>query len=139
MFNWIARRIMGNGYIVDADDTTWGKAVEKEKNLVVVMFFSPVCPHCQTMEPYFNEYSKNFQNKAIFVRVNVMNSPAIVDRYGIMGTPTFKFFCQGQPVKEIVGAMYPSILKQAIEDALKHGHDCIKKSTKISDGIPGYA
>ena len=67
-----------------------------------------------------------------------MDNPFIVGRYGVMSTPTFKFFCEGRPVQELVGAVYPHILKKTVEDALQHGSECVKKTTKIDTGISGY-
>jgi hypothetical protein len=56
-----------------------------------------------------------------------------------MATPTFKFFCQGRPVKEMVGTAYPALLKRMIDEALLHGSDCVRSSTAIDYDISGYA
>ncbi len=61
-----------------------------------------------------------------------------VGRYGFMATPTFKFFCGGRPVQEIVGEVYPPLLRKVAEDSLDYGKDCISKSTPIAFDI-GYA
>ncbi len=62
----------------------------------------------------------------------------MASRYGVMATPTFKFFCQGSPVQELVGEIYPPLLKKTIEDVLQDGVRCIKNSTKIDYEITGY-
>jgi thioredoxin-like negative regulator of GroEL len=124
--------------IVILDDTNWEKTVEKGKKPIVVMFSSPTCPYCKQMEPHFLEYSSEFKDKIIFAKVDIAKSPKIASRYGVMSTPTFKFFCQGHPVKEMVGAVYPSLLKKAVEDSLIHGPECVKNATYIDPGITGY-
>ena len=104
----------------------------------MVMFYSISCPYCRQMEPPFEEYAREFKDKVVFARVNIMDSPTIASRYGVMGTPTFKFFCNGHPVSELAGAVYPSLLKKTIDDSLMHGSECVKKTTWIDTGITGY-
>lgn len=52
-------------------------------------------------------------------------------KYGIMGTPTLKFFCQGRPVQDIVGVLEKEHLRQGIEFAVKKHHECAEKSTPL--------
>ena len=124
---------------VEVSDTTWEKIVEKGNKPVMVMFSSPTCPHCRQMEPYFEEYAKEFTDKVIFAKVNVAATPTIASRYGIMGTPTFAFFCHGHPVQSFSGAVYPTIIKKAVEDGLKQGPECVAKTTWSDSSISGYA
>jgi thioredoxin-like negative regulator of GroEL len=56
----------------------------------------------------------------------------------VRSTPTFKFFCEGKPVQEMVGAVYPALLKKMIDEVLLHGKECIKNSTAIDYEITGY-
>jgi thioredoxin 1 len=90
------------------------------------------------MMPYFEKYAVEFKRKISFARINVNSNPYDVSRYGIMGTPTFKFFCSSRPVQEIVGEIYPTILKKITEDALEYGSSSASKSTPIDFNI-GYA
>lgn len=125
--------------IVELNDANWEKSVEEGEKPVMVMFYSTSCPHCQAMEPHFEKYANEFKDKVVFAKVNVTDNPTIVGRYGIMGTPTFKFFCKGKPIQELVGAIYPTLLKKAIEETLQHGSQCVKNTTWIDPGITGYA
>ena len=118
---------MSDDGIIELSDSNWEKNVEKGMKPVFVMFYGPTCPFCIQMEPYFKEYADEFKVKVLFARVNVTNNTTIVGRYGIMGTPTFKYFCKGHPIQEISGAIYPSLLKKAIEEGLDHGEKCEKK------------
>ena len=124
--------------IVEVSDTTWEKAVEKEKTPVAVMFYSPTCAFCHQMEPSFREYAKEYRGAVVFARVNIMANQWTAERYGVRSTPTFKFFCDGKPVQEMVGAVYPAILKRAVDDVLVHGKECAKNSTAIDYEITGY-
>jgi len=129
---------MSEKSIIELDDASWEAAVEKVEDLVLVMFYSPLCPHCMAMMPHFQKYAEELKGKIIFARIDVNKNPYSVERYGVMATPTFKFFCGGQPVQEIVGDIYPTLLKKAAEDALLYGKECHLKSTPI-DYYAGYA
>ncbi len=120
------------------DDSNWEKTVEKGEKPVVVMFSSPTCPYCKQIEPYFNEYAKEYKDKIIFGKVDITKNPTIAVRYGVMGTPTFKFYCKGKPVHELVGALYPTLIKKAVEESLEHGEKCVKNATWNPPEITGY-
>jgi thioredoxin-like negative regulator of GroEL len=90
------------------------------------------------MEPYIRSYAGEYRDSVIFVRLNVLTSPWTAERYGVKSTPTFKFFCNGKPVQEMVGAIYPAILKKMIDEVLIHRTECAKNSTQIDYDITGY-
>jgi thiol-disulfide isomerase/thioredoxin len=130
---------MNNQDVIELNDTNWEKKVEKGEKPVMVMFYSTTCPHCHIIEPHFNEYATEFKDKIVFAKVNIMNNPTIIGRYKIMGTPTFKYFCKGQPIQELVGAVYPTLLKKIVEESFQHGFQCVENTTWINPGITGYA
>jgi thioredoxin-like negative regulator of GroEL len=124
--------------LADASDLTWEALVEKEKKSVAVMFYSPTCAFCHQMEPYFRNYAAEYRETVAFVRLNILASPWTAERYGVRSTPTFKFFCNGKPVQEMVGAVYPVLFKKMIDEVLLHGKECAKNSTAIDYEITGY-
>jgi thioredoxin-like negative regulator of GroEL len=91
------------------------------------------------MKPYFEEYAIEYKDKIQFAEIDISKSQTIASRYGVMGTPTFKFFCKGKPINELVGAIYPAILKKTIEISLEHGSRCAEKTTWVDSSISGYA
>jgi len=123
---------------LEIDDRTWEKIVEKSEQPVDVMFYSPTCAFCHQIEPYFRNYAQEYRLTVTFVRLNVLASPWTSERYGVRSTPTFKFFCGGKPVQEIVGAIYPALLKKMVDEVLIHGKECAKNSTLIDYEITGY-
>ena len=124
--------------LIEVSDLNWEKTVERGNKPVAVMFYSPTCAFCHQMEPYFRTFANEFRGSVVFARLNIMVSQWTAERYGVRSTPTFKFFCDGKPVQEMVGAIYPALLKRAIEDVLVHGKECIKNSTLIDYEITGY-
>jgi len=126
------------GNLFEASDINWEKLVENSELPVAVMFYSPACTFCRQMEPHFKNYAGEFNGKCLFARLNILSSQWTAERYGVRSTPTFKFFCDGKPVQEMVGAIYPALLKKMIEEVLLHGKECIKRSTTIDYEITGY-
>ena len=124
--------------LVEVDDLIWEKTVEKGTKPVAVMFYSPACAFCHQMEPYFKSYADEFKNSVLFVKINIMTNLWTAERYGVRSTPTFKFFCDGKAVQEMVGAVYPALLKKMVEEVLVHGKECAKNSTVIDYEITGY-
>ena len=129
---------MSSDKIIELNDKNWEKTVEKGKKPIVVMFSSPNCPYCRQMEPSFEEYANEFKDKIIFGKLDITQNITTATRYGVMGTPTLKFFCNGKPVSELVGAIYPYLIKKTIEESLEHGLQCTKNTTWIDYGITGY-
>jgi len=124
--------------LVEVTDLTWEKTVEKDKKPVAVMFYSPTCAFCHQMEPYFRTFAGEYRDSVLFVKINIVANPWTAERYGVRSTPTFKFFCDGKPVQEMVGAVYPALLKKMVDEVLVHGKECAKNSTAIDYEITGY-
>ena len=124
--------------LIETDDTTWERSVEKSRKPVAVMFYSPTCVFCHQIEPYFRNYAREYRDSVVFARLNVIASQWTAERYGVKSTPTFKFFCNGKPVSEMVGAVYPTLLKKMVDEVLVHGQECAKNSTLIDYEITGY-
>lgn len=126
------------GIPADIDDRTWEQAVEKSRLPVLVMFYSPACSFCHQMDPVFRNYAREYRGVVVFAKLNSLASPWTAGRYGIRSTPTFTFFCKGTPVQELVGAVYPALLKKMIDEALLHGRECADNTTTIDYEITGY-
>ena len=90
------------------------------------------------MEPFFQQYAREFKETVVFARLNIITNQWTAEKYSVRGTPTFKFFCSGKPVSELVGAVYPAILKKMLEEILEHGESCARNRTEINYDITGY-
>jgi len=124
--------------LFEVDDKSWKQEIELAEQPVLVMFYSPACPNCKVMDPYFTAYAQEYAGKVHFAKLNVFENQFTAARYGVMATPTFKFFCNGKPVQELVGAAYPTLLKKLIEDSLEYGEACVAKTTPVRFD-PAYA
>jgi thioredoxin-like negative regulator of GroEL len=124
--------------LIELTDLNWERTVEKSSRPVAVMFYSPTCAFCHQMEPYFRNYAREYKDSIQFARLDIMSNLWTAERYGVRSTPTFKFFCDGKPVQEMVGAIYPALLKKMVDEVLVHGRECAKNSTTIDYEITGY-
>ena len=88
--------------------------------------------------PYVEGFARDFRGRVRFVTMDVVANPWTAERYGIRGTPIFKFFCHGRPVQELVGAIPQAAIKRQVEEFVVHGEECVRKSTGIDYEITGY-
>jgi thioredoxin 1 len=117
---------------VSADD--WEKEILKSDTLVLVDFWHERCPWCKRLEPIYNEVAKEYEDKVKFAKLNALESQEnrdIAVKYGIMGTPTLVFFCEGRPIETIAGFQPKERLKQLVDDMIEKHRECIEKSTEL--------
>ncbi len=123
------------GEIVETNAANWEAEVIASEELVVVEFWHPECPYCRTLEPVYTELSQEYEGRLKFAKLNVLESQEnqeLAAKYGIMGTPTMKFFCGGRPVQDIVGMLSKDHLRQGIDFAIEKHRECAEKSTPLS-------
>jgi len=68
-----------------------------------VDFYSDSCPPCRRLAPTIEELAREYEGRAVVVKVNVVNVPDLARRYGIQGIPAVLFFVGGEPVSRMVG------------------------------------
>ena len=117
---------------VNADD--WEKEVLQSDTLVLVDFWHERCPWCKRLEPIYNEVAEEYRDRVKFAKINVLSSHEnqhVAVEYGVMGTPTLIFFCDGRPVGTAVGFQPKERLKQLVDDMISKYRECIDKSTEL--------
>lgn len=117
---------------VNADD--WEKEVLQSNTLVVVDFWHDRCSWCMRLDPIYREVSEEYKDKVKFARLNVLAShenQTVAVKYGVMGTPTLTFFCEGRPVESIAGFQPKERLKQLVDGVISKHQECMGKSTEF--------
>jgi len=129
---------MAHDVLVDISDSDWEPMVERNEKPVFVMFYSPSCTHCIRIMPSIEELARDFGTEIAFVKLNLIKFDYIGERYGVMATPTFIYFCGGKPVQTRVGAVFPAMLRKMVEDMVTHGEECRLASSDWKYEITGY-
>ena len=70
---------------------------------VIIDFFATWCGPCKKIAPAFEKLAEVYPS-IVFLKVDVDESPELVDKYEIQAMPTFLFMKNGVVVKRIEGA-----------------------------------
>lgn len=72
--------------------------------IVVVKCVSTYCPKCKKIEEKFSSLADKFQEKALFIDMNVQKFDEITDQFNLKSVPTFLIFIHGKMHKKIRGS-----------------------------------
>ena len=120
--------------VMDVDHDNWNQEVLEADVLVIVDFWHEHCPWCKKLEPVFVDVSEEYKDRVRFARLNVLENPKnqeLTINYGIMGTPTLAFFCDGRIVGTVTGFQPKDRLRELVEDMIEKHRECVDKSTEI--------
>jgi thioredoxin 1 len=106
---------MAVGKVSDAD---FDSEVLKAAGPVVVDFWAEWCGPCRMIAPVLEELSGSLDGKVKIVKLNVDESPATAQKYGIMSIPTLMIFKNGEMASRQVGAAPKQKLEQWITAAV---------------------
>ena len=115
---------------VSADD--WEKEILHSASLVLVNFWHEQCPWCKRLGPIYSEVAEEYRDKVKFAKLNVLESHEnrdIAVKYGLMGTPTLVFFCEGRAVETVAGFQLKERLRQLVDDVIDKHREFQEKST----------
>lgn len=118
--------------IEDVTTAEWDGKVLKSDVPVAVDFWHENCSWCRKLDPEYAATAEDFAGKMRFTKVHVFRERDIAMRYGIQGTPTIKFFCNGREVHEIVGFRPRPALKREIESLMERYKECLDQSTPVA-------
>jgi len=124
--------------IRDINSGDFADVIKESEKLVIVEFYNDNCSQCRAIAPVYSDLSKELKDFALFTKINVVPNVQLAQELGVMGTPTFKFFCAGRAIGEIVGAINATILRNTIKDMVRHKNECLTRSTPINYEMDGY-
>jgi len=123
--------------VVDLSSSRWEREVLRADQLVAVDFWHDKCPWCRRLDPIYRELAAEYAGKLKFARFNVLENEDnrhLAIHYGIMGTPTILFFCQGRPVGAIVGYRPKEVLRKELDEHLEKCVINYEQSTSMEEG-----
>jgi thioredoxin-like negative regulator of GroEL len=111
----------------------WHDKVESSNVPMVVNFSAVRCGFCKALEPLYNRLAEQYTGKLSFAKIMADDSQnqKILDRVGIEGTPTLKFYCRGREVGEHIGYAIEPVLKKKIDGMLEEMEMCLSNSTPL--------
>lgn len=109
----------------DVSASEWQEEVLNSKILTAVDFWAPWCPWCMKLRPVFEELASRYSGRIRFAKVNVDTQHEIATKYGIMGIPVIKFFCDGIEVGEVVGYLPKEKLRNEIDKMSQTHRQCV--------------
>jgi thioredoxin 1 len=86
--------------------------------VVVVDFYADWCGPCKMMGPIFEETQKEYEDRAVFAKINVDENKEAAIKYKIMGIPTLIFFKDGQIAERVSGVLDKGALSSKIDALL---------------------
>jgi thioredoxin 1 len=103
--------------ILEINEADFDSSVNGEK-AAVVYIWAPWCGPCKMMSPVVGLISEDFAEKADFFKLNADEAPAILERFGISGTPTTLVFKGGELLHSVVGAKPKALLVEILNNLL---------------------
>ena len=74
------------------------------RKLVVVDFFATWCGPCRAIAPFYEQLSNQYSGRAIFLKVDVDQTPDVAQQCSVSAMPTFHMYKAGRRVVEFAGA-----------------------------------
>ena len=92
------------------------EAVAASDGIVLVDFTAAWCGPCRIIEPILEQLAAEHDDLTIMT-LDVDESPAITQAYGVLSMPTLMFFSAGEPVHRVVGARGLPAMRDALATA----------------------
>jgi thioredoxin 1 len=90
---------------LEVNDINFDEVVIKSEKPVMVDFWAEWCGPCRMIEPYVEEISREYEGRALVVKCDVDNSPAVSMKFRIRNIPTVLFFKDGKVADKQIGAV----------------------------------
>lgn len=92
--------------------------VLQSNKVVFVDFWATWCPPCRAIAPAVEELAKDYEGRALVVKIDLDESGDIASDYGVMAIPTLMVFKNGQAVETVTGAISKQKMAMMIDKHL---------------------
>ena len=106
-------------YVRQVNESDFDQVVLKSKRPVLVDFWAEWCGPCRTLASIVETIAEQYGDAARVVKLNVDDSPAVAQRYGIHGIPTLILFQDGVEKERIVGVASQEKISQRIDPYIR--------------------
>jgi len=94
-----------DGRPIELGDADFDAVVTASKVPVLVDFWAPWCGPCRAMAPAFEQASRTLKGRALLVKVNSDENPALSARYAVRSIPTLVRLSGGRETQRQSGAL----------------------------------
>jgi thioredoxin 1 len=108
---------MADSYIVVTQENFAEKVLQAPK-LAIVNFSAQQSSACKIQDPEFEAVSKEYQDQAMFARLDVTGHEELTRQWKVDGVPTLVFFKGGNEIYRIAGIVMRNRLRRQIEGVL---------------------
>ncbi len=102
-------------YVRKVNESDFDQVVLKSKTPVLVDFWAEWCGPCRTLAPIVEAIAEQYGDAARVFKLNVDDSAAVAQRYGIQGIPTLIVFQDGVEKERIVGVASQEKISRTID------------------------
>jgi thioredoxin 1 len=106
---------MASDNIQTITDGNFEDTVLKASQPVLVDFWAEWCGPCRTLAPIGEAIGEQYEETALVFKLNVDDSPAVAQRYGIQGIPTLILFQDGVEKERILGVASQEKISRTID------------------------
>jgi thioredoxin 1 len=104
-----------NEYVKQINERDFDQQVLKSKTPVLVDFWAEWCGPCRTIAPIVRATAEQDGDAVRVFKLNVDDSPALAQRYGVQGIPTLILFQDGVEKERIVGVASQEKISRTID------------------------
>ena len=102
----------------EVTDNNFKEEVLESSQPVLVDFWAPGCPACETLSPVIEDLAEEFKEKAKVVKLNVAENREIPQKYEIKGVPTLIIFKNGEAAQRATGLRPKEIIADKINSLI---------------------
>jgi thioredoxin 1 len=105
------------GKVTEFTDSNFQQEVLDSKEPVLVDFWAPWCGPCRMIAPVVEQLAAEYGGAVKIGKVNIDDSPAAAQNYGVSSIPTLMIFKGGDVVERFVGVQPKDRLQKALDAA----------------------
>lgn len=104
--------------VINIADENFDAQVLGKDGVVLVDFWAPWCAPCRALSPTLDALATEYEGRAKITKINVDDSPASAQRFGVRSIPALFIFKDGERVESVVGAQSKDALAKLLDKHL---------------------